>query len=69
MKDYDWRMGLDIGSPVEALLNRIWYKATIAEVSKDDKESKRVKVTFRRFAEDGDRMDFHGNKFFGLDSN
>ncbi len=41
-------MSLNIGSPVEALLNRVWYKATIAEVGEEN-GCKKVRVTFRRF--------------------
>jgi hypothetical protein len=58
-------MALDVGSPVEALLNRVWYKSTIAEVGEEN-GMRKVRVTYRRFAEDGDRVDSQGNKFFGL---
>lgn len=47
-QDYDWRMGLDMGAHVEALLNRVWYKATVSEVGMEN-GSKRVRVTYRRF--------------------
>lgn len=67
MKDYNWRMGLDIGEPIDAYLNRIWYKSTITEIATEN-EVKKVRVTFRRFDENGDRVDSLGNRFFGLKS-
>lgn len=65
MKDYDWRMSLEIGQPIDAYLNRTWYKSTVAEVSVE-KDVKKVRVTYRRFDENGDRTDTFGNRFFGL---
>lgn len=67
MKDYNWRMGLDIGEPIDASLNRIWYKSTITEIATEN-NVKKVRVTFRRFDEHGDRVDSLGNRFFGLKS-
>lgn len=30
MKDYDWRMSLEVGFPIDALHERVWYSSTIA---------------------------------------
>lgn len=65
MKDFDWRMGLEIGAPIDAHVDRVWYPSTVAEVG-EEKGIKKVRVTFRRFAENGDRVDSHGNRYFGL---
>lgn len=58
-------MGLDVGEPIQAYLNRVWYKATVAEVGFEE-GYKKIRVTYRRFAEKGDREDSFGNRYFGL---
>ena len=30
--NHDWRTNLKIGTPIDALRNRVWYKSTIAEL-------------------------------------
>jgi predicted secreted protein len=50
-KDYDWRMNLDIGSHVDAY-NRVWYPSTVVEVGVEN-GSKRVRISYRRFSENG----------------
>lgn len=58
-------MALDIGHPIDVLLDRVWYPSTVAEVG-EEKGSKKIRVTFRRFSETGDRVDSHGNRYYGL---
>lgn len=66
--EFEWRLGLEMGAAVDAFKNRVWYPSTIAEMAIENNII-RARVTFRRFSEEGDRVDTHGNKYFGLDIN
>ena len=54
-KDHDWRMGLDIGSQVDAF-NRVWFASTVVEL-KVENGSKIARITFRRFNQNGSKQD------------
>lgn len=61
-------MGLEVGTLIDAFLNRVWYKSTVVEAGEEN-GTKKVRVTYRRFDENGDRQDSEGNKYFGLGIN
>ena len=60
-------MSLDIGSEIDAF-NRVWYASTVVEVGFEN-GSKRVRVTFRRFSDKGEKEDSLGQKYDGLGTN
>lgn len=60
-------MSLDIGSTLDAI-NRVWYPSTVVETGVDN-GSKRVRVTFRRFSEQGEKVDSLGQRYDGLGPN
>jgi hypothetical protein len=49
--DHDWRMNLNVGDHIDAY-NKFWYPSTVVE-SAIENGGKRIRVTFRRFNENG----------------
>ena len=57
---------MEMGSEIDALRSRVWYKSIIAERRVLETGMKQVRVAFRRYHEEGDRVDSDGNKYSGL---
>lgn len=68
-KDYDWRIGLKVGDQLDAQDTKsIWYLSTIAEESVEA-GCKKVRVTFREFTEEGDKIDSDNRRYRGWGAN
>lgn len=65
--DFDWRLALDVGSCVDAF-NRVWYSSTVTEVGFEN-GAKRVRISFRRFSDQGEKVDSLGYRYDGLGPN
>ena len=60
-------MNLQIGDVLDGF-NKIWYPSTVVEASVEN-GAKRVRVSFRRFSDTGEKVDFDGNRYDGLGPN
>jgi len=68
-KDYDWRVSLRVGDLLDAQDTKsIWYLSTIAEESVEG-SCKKVRVTFREFTEEGDKVDSDNRRYRGWGAN
>lgn len=66
-QDHSWRDSLEFGSLIDAY-SKFWYPATVVEVGIEN-GARRVRVSFRRFSENGKKMDSDGNRYDGLGPN
>ena len=60
-------MNLNISDKIDAL-NRVWFPSTITEIGVEN-GSKRARVSYRRFCEEGNKVDTDGNRYIGLGPN
>ena len=61
-------MNLSTGDLVDVLMNRVWWPSTVVE-SAVENGTQRVRITFRRFSENGAKVDSEGNRYDGLGPN
>lgn len=60
-------MNLEIGSTLDAF-NRVWWPSTVVEVGIEN-GAKRARISYRRFSDNGQKVDSLGYKYDGLGPN